>query len=124
MSKPALILLGHGARDPDWKAPMQRLRDRLRAQYPGRIVENAYLQFMTPNLTDCVVPLADQGVNSVCILPVFIAQGGHVKKDISIMLDGLKQDYPRVDFKLETAVGETEAVIAALTEHAAGVACW
>ena len=43
MSK-AVILFAHGARDPEWARPFERLRTALLALSPGLAVETAYSQ--------------------------------------------------------------------------------
>jgi len=114
----ALILLGHGARDPTWSTPMQRLHGKLRAQKPELMVENAFLEFISPKLDECAGKLIAAGANSICILPLFIAQGGHLKNDIALMVQDLTNRYPQVNFRLQRAVGESDAVVDALAQHA------
>src|SRR5690606_32233707 len=82
MSKTAIILFGHGARDPQWARPMERVRDAVRAAAPGVEVEVAFLEFMQPGLVAAIDCLARGGATHVTVVPMFLAQGGHVKKDL------------------------------------------
>ena len=50
MSRSAVILFAHGAREPEWARPFESVRDRLRSE--GLRVEVAYLEIMTPSLED------------------------------------------------------------------------
>ena len=112
----ALILFAHGARDPAWAEPVRRVQAVIRALDPAVRVEVAFLEFMTPTLADCAAALAEEGVGRIVVLPMFIAQGGHLKREVPEILATLRARFPAVDFGLATAVGENEAVIRAMAE--------
>ncbi len=49
MSSHGIVLFGHGARDPRWAEPFERLAARLRgAPSPAAHVTLAFLELMTP----------------------------------------------------------------------------
>lgn len=114
----AIVLFAHGARDPEWAMPLQRVRAAIAARAPQQAVELAFLEFMTPTLPDSVAGLVGQGIERIVVLPMFIAQGGHLKRDLPQMIDGLRGRYPQLEIVLAGAVGENDAVIEAM----AGVA--
>ena len=114
----ALILFAHGARDAAWAQPLHRVQAAIRQQAPDRLVELAFLEFMTPTLAECVADLAAQGARRMVIVPMFIAQGGHLKRDLPVMLDELRSTYPDIGFSLCTAIGENEAVVQAMAAAA------
>ena len=122
MSKTALILFAHGARDPDWASPLHRVKEAINAQVPGMRVELAFLELMQPKLQECAASLSSDGFERIVILPMFIAQGGHIKKDTPLILDELRQTYPTVTFELAGPVGEAENIIQAIAAHALLVA--
>ena len=57
MSAMAVILFGHGARDPEWSGPIERVRAAMRARQPELRVELAFLEFMHPSLAEAVASL-------------------------------------------------------------------
>lgn len=116
--KTALILFAHGARDPEWAAPMRRVQQAVRQQVPGQPVELAFLEFMAPNLVDCANALVADGADKVVVLPMFIARGGHLKKEVPEIIEQLRSTHPGVEFSLAGAVGEHELVIAAMAAAA------
>jgi sirohydrochlorin cobaltochelatase len=120
--KTALILFAHGARDPEWANPMRRVQSVVRDQVAGVPVELAFLEFMSPNLPDCAAQLIAQGAEKVVILPMFIARGGHLKKEVPEMLGELRCTYPNVEFSLGGAIGEHETVVQAMASAALEVA--
>jgi sirohydrochlorin cobaltochelatase len=118
----ALVLLGHGARDPDWAAPLLRVRETLACAKPALAVEPAFLDFMTPTLEDAVAALVGRGAARIVVVPVFLAQGGHLKRDVPRRLDALRRKYPGCALRLAPAVGEASEVIAAIAAQAAAQA--
>ncbi|HSY27624.1 MAG TPA: CbiX/SirB N-terminal domain-containing protein, partial [Burkholderiaceae bacterium] len=71
----ALILFAHGARDPKWAEPFQRLQRLIEAQLPGVVVALAFLELMTPQLPELVAQLLQSGCKDVMVVPVFLGQG-------------------------------------------------
>jgi sirohydrochlorin cobaltochelatase len=120
----ALILFAHGARDPEWAAPLRRVQAAaqlaIEAAQPGTPVELAFLELMTPALPECVATLAAKGVKRITVVPMFIAQGGHLKRDLPVLLDALRSRWPELEFRLAAAIGENPDVIAAMAQAAVG----
>lgn len=110
MSK-AIILFAHGARDPEWADPMRRVQAAIRGLDGNVAVELAFLEFMTPTLAESVNALAAGGASEIVVVPMFIARGGHLKRDLPELLDQLRSTWPTVRFSLCGAIGEDEAVV-------------
>jgi sirohydrochlorin cobaltochelatase len=113
----ALILFAHGARDPRWAAPFERLRDTIRNRQPDLRVELAFLEFMTPALPEIAVAMATDGVTEITLVPVFLGQGGHVLRDLPLLLEEIQQQAPQLKISLQPAVGESPAVVAAMADY-------
>ena len=113
----AMILFAHGARDPAWAAPFERLRQLIRDILPNATVSLAYLELMQPGLPEQVALHAAEGVSEICIIPVFLGQGGHVRRDLPVLISQLQQAHPGVQFKVATAVGEDDAVLQAIARY-------
>ena len=120
--KTALILFAHGARDPEWANPMRRVQSVVRERVVDVPVELAFLEFMSPTLPECAAQLIAQGAEKVVILPMFIARGGHLKKEVPEMLTVLRCTYPNVEFSLGGAIGEHDTVVQAMASAALEVA--
>lgn len=118
----ALILFAHGARDPAWATPLQRVRDLIQERAPGLRVELAFLEFMAPTLADCVADCHAAQLRQIQILPMFIAQGGHLKRELPEMVAHLRQQYPDLEIALAGPIGEMESVIQAMSTAALAVA--
>ena len=113
----ALILFAHGARDPEWAIPLQRVCQRVR-ECSAEPVELAFLEFMAPDLAACAESLIASGRRRIVVLPMFIARGGHLKRELPEMLARLRIRHPGVEFVLEEPVGEQDVVIKAMADVA------
>ncbi|HEX4843538.1 MAG TPA: CbiX/SirB N-terminal domain-containing protein [Limnobacter sp.] len=109
-SKRAIVLFGHGARDPQWAEPMKRLQSILIAQLPQVQVELAFLELMAPSLPDTVACMALGGVSHIQVVPIFFGRGGHLKNDFPVLMTEMQQMYPAVSIEATTAVGQWDAV--------------
>jgi sirohydrochlorin cobaltochelatase len=113
-----LILFAHGARDPRWATPFEAVAGAVRAARPGLPVRLAFLEFMTPTLPAAGAELAAAGCNSITVLPMFLGAGGHVRKDLPLLLDELRQAHPGLGVTLQPAIGEIDSVVAAMAQAA------
>src|SRR5262245_16112594 len=112
MPTSAVILFAHGAREPEWARPFEQVRDRLRAE--GLRVELAYLEIMRPSLEETARVLAAQGAKTVTIVPLFLAQGKHLKRELPEMLEALKREHGDLQFRVTPALGDEPEILAAI----------
>jgi sirohydrochlorin cobaltochelatase len=115
---PALILFAHGARDPRWAAPFEAVAQQVRARRPGLPVRLAFLEFMQPGLSEAGAALVAEGCRHIHVLPMFLGAGGHVRKDLPLLVQQLQQAHPGLQVTLLGAVGEMPAVTAAMADAA------
>jgi sirohydrochlorin cobaltochelatase len=115
----AVVLFGHGARDPQWADPLRSLQTMLVNRLgESFVVELAFLELMEPSLPDVVRCLCLGGVKRVDIIPVFFGRGGHLKKDFPVLLSDLQCAYPEIEIKATEAVGQWDAMWSALAQEA------
>jgi sirohydrochlorin cobaltochelatase len=117
MSEKALILFAHGARDPRWKSPFERLQQLSSAALPQVSVRLACLELMTPQLPETVAALVAEGCTAITIVPVFLGQGGHVLRDLPLLIEELRAQYPALDMTVAAAVGESPEVLQAIAGY-------
>lgn len=117
MAKSSLILFAHGARDPRWAAPFERLQRILQAQSPDIDVSLAFLELMSPRLPERIDQLVAEGCTEATVVPVFFGQGGHVLRDLPVILDEIRQSHPQLAIKASPAVGESEEVLNAIAGY-------
>lgn len=127
----ALILFAHGSRDPDWARPLHGLRDAVAALCPQLPVTLAFLEFMQPTLTQVIAQLASesslgqsgapsqplqplQPLRQLRLVPLFLAQGNHTRRDLAALIAQAQQDHPGLQIEILPALGEVPAVMQAL----------
>jgi sirohydrochlorin cobaltochelatase len=121
MPKTALILFAHGSRDPEWASPLRRVRAAVLDGSPGLRIEVAFLEFLEPRLQDCASTMVAEGFDRIIVVPMFIAQGGHLKNDLPLIIDELRARFPNVVFEMPGPVGEAESVVQAMAAHVLGL---
>ena len=115
----AVILFGHGARDNRWREPFDRLAALWQDQHPSTPVELAFLEMMQPSLERAVANLNAQGANEIIVVPVFFGQGGHLRNDFPVLLEGCRGKFPNIQLSVTPAVGENLAVLQAIIDFGA-----
>ncbi len=116
-----LLLFAHGARDPAWARPFEVVAERLRAARPTTPLALAYLEFMAPDMDAAAQQLADAGCTRVHVMPLFLGTGGHVRRDVPVLLDRLRARHgDAVAWLLHAPVGEHDAVIQAMCDACLG----
>jgi sirohydrochlorin cobaltochelatase len=120
MASRSLILFAHGARDVRWASPFLRLQQMIQAKQPDVTVELAFLEFMSPDLPSLVQRLVQDGYQHATIVPVFFGQGGHVLRDLPIMLEQLRKEHPGLKLDIAEAVGESDEVLGAIAQYCIG----
>jgi sirohydrochlorin cobaltochelatase len=113
-----LILFAHGARDSRWSLPFEAVACSVREREPHLTVQLAFLEFMAPGLIDAGHALVQAGCTRVDVVPLFLGAGGHVRKDLPLLLAELAASHPQVAWQLRSAIGEVDSVIDAMAQAA------
>ena len=107
----AVILFGHGSRDPLWRLPMETVAARLRAQHPEVAVRCAYLELDAPDLGTAAGELVAAGAGRITVVPMFLGTGRHAREDLPGLVRALETAHPHVAFVLQKPVGEDGRVL-------------
>jgi len=114
MTMRGLLLFAHGARDSRWSLPFEAVQARMRELAPSTPVELAFLEFMSPTLVEAGHRLAAAGCTRVEVVPLFLGAGGHVRRDIPLLVAALEAAHPDVHWEPRPAIGEIDSVIDAM----------
>jgi len=123
MTTDALILFAHGARDPRWAEPFVAIVERVRVLSPGRRVELAFLELMQPSLPDAVAALVAAGERRITIVPAFLGQGGHIRRDLPVLIDELRTRHAGIELFIAPTLGEVTPVLDAIANFCAESHC-
>jgi sirohydrochlorin cobaltochelatase len=112
----AIVLFGHGSRDPRWKEPFEATRTEVERQMPAACVRLAFLEHTPPDLDAAVAALAADGHRAIEVVPLFLGAGAHVRNDIPAQAAAAAERHS-VSVRVQPFVGESPAVIAAIARH-------
>ncbi|MCD2511973.1 sirohydrochlorin chelatase [Comamonas endophytica] len=122
MTSPAptcgVILLGHGSRDPLWRAPIEAVQARIAQAQPQTPCCCAYLELTAPDLGQAADQLIARGVQRLRITPMFLGTGKHAREDIPRLVAELKARHPGIAVEVQASVGEDARVTALLAQIA------
>lgn len=116
--KRGILLFGHGARNPDWAAPFLAIRDLIRVRDAATPVELGFLELMRPTFDEAVDALVAANVAEVVVVPIFMAAGSHIRKDLPQMAADAMDRHPDINITLAAPVGEAQPVLAAMADYA------
>lgn len=111
----ALVLFAHGARDAQWSEPFRAVRQAVATRRPDLTVELAFLELMQPALGDCVAQLVKDGHTRITVAPLFLAQGGHLKKDLPRLLKDLSARHGAAEITMLPPIGEVTELLDAIS---------
>jgi len=115
----AIILLGHGSRDPLWRRPIEAVAERLGRAHPAAAVRCAYLELEPPDLATAAADLVASGARHIAVVPMFLGTGKHGREDLPGLVESLRQGHPEVVFQLQRPVGDDPRLLDLLAKIAA-----
>jgi sirohydrochlorin cobaltochelatase len=109
MPDTAFVLVAHGSRDPGWAEPFARLAAHVGARL-------AFVEMGAPTVDEAVQQALAEGARTVRILPLFMAVGRHVRRDIPASVEALRAAHPDRAIEILPSLGESERFWDALAE--------
>lgn len=85
------ILVAHGSSDTHWSDTFVGLTEPTRSNHPDTRL--AFMELSHPSIEQVVAEGYDNGFNDFKVLPLFLAKGKHLKKDIPTILKKLEEQY-------------------------------
>jgi sirohydrochlorin cobaltochelatase len=116
----ALIVFGHGSRDPLWAETLEALREHLRSALPGMEVELAYLEFLKPTLAECADALWQRGCRDIAVMPAFVAEGQHLRRELPRLVEQARSGREGLSIILLPAMGDLPEVQEAVVRFVQG----
>lgn len=114
----ALVLIGHGSRDPLWRVPIETLAERVSQRSPALAVRCAYLEWASPDVAGAVHALVTQGHQCIRLMPLFFGMGKHAREDMPMLVQALREEHPGLTLQVMPSAGEQSAVIDLLADLA------
>jgi len=120
-TNPALLVVGHGSRDPRGAREFHELVDLVRRRNPSLSVEGGFIELSRPPISECVDHLAQRGAQSVAAVPLMLLAAGHAKDDIPATLVREKMSHPGMNFSYGRALGIRSELLELMDERISAV---
>ncbi|NLU65868.1 sirohydrochlorin chelatase [Streptomyces sp. HNM0574] len=113
-TRPALVVIAHGSRDPRHAATVAALCARVRAMHRGLRVEVGHLDFHTETVPRVLRRLYREGVREVVALPLLLTRAFHAKSDIPSVLREVTDALPGLTIRQAPVLGPHPLLVSAL----------
>ncbi|MSP47717.1 MAG: sirohydrochlorin chelatase [Alphaproteobacteria bacterium] len=106
MNDTAVMVCGHGSRDPDAIREFQALATGLKARLAHYDLESGYLEFAKPVIQESLAKLVERGAKRILAVPGMLFAAAHVKNDLPWELNTFAAAHPgvTVNFGRELAI--------------------
>lgn len=119
-SEPALLIVGHGSRDPRGAQEFHELVSLVRDHAPMP-VEGGFIELSRPPISECVNNLRERGAREVTAVPLMLLAAGHAKDDVPATLVREKMTHPDLDFHYGRALGIRPELLELMDERISAV---
>ena len=114
---PALLVVGHGSRDPRGAREFHELVALARERDPSLAVEGGFIELSRPPISECVSRLVENGARRIAAVPLMLLAAGHAKDDIPATLVREKTSHPGIDFGYGRALGVRPELLELMDER-------
>src|ERR671914_948198 len=118
---PALLIVGHGSRDPRGVREFHELVGLVRRRKPSLKVEGGFIELSRPPISECVDRRADRGARTAAAVPLMLLAAGHAKDDIPATLVREKMGHPEMSFSYGRALGIRSELLELVDERISAV---
>ncbi|MFK0293235.1 sirohydrochlorin chelatase [Streptomyces sp. NPDC090442] len=118
-TRPTLLVIAHGSRDPRHAATVSALCARARKLRPELRVEVGHLDFNAPRVPRVLERLSADGVRNVVALPLLLTRAFHAKSDIPAVLHEAAARLPLLSVHQAEVLGPSSLLTGALERRLA-----
>ncbi len=122
MTETAVLLCGHGSRDPEAVAEFELAARALRPRLPEFDFATGYLEFARPTIRDGLALLAGRGARRILAIPGMLFAASHVKNDLPWEMNSFIAENPGIDVRLGRDLGIDPKLLHAAADRIAAAA--
>jgi sirohydrochlorin cobaltochelatase len=100
MTETAVLICGHGSRDPEAIAEFELVAAALRPCLPELDFATGYLEFARPTIRDGLAALTARGAQRILAIPGMLFAASHVKNDLPREMNSFMADNPGIEVRL------------------------
>jgi len=122
MTERAVLICGHGSRDPEAIAEFELVAAALRPRLPNFAFATGYLEFARPTIRDGLAELTSAGARQILAIPGMLFAASHVKNDLPWEMNSFMADNPGIDVRLGRDLSIDPKLLQAAADRIAAVA--
>jgi sirohydrochlorin cobaltochelatase len=119
MTGTAVLICGHGSRDPEAIAEFELVAAALRPRLPQFDFATGYLEFARPTIRDGLETLAARGARQILAVPGMLFAASHVKNDLPWEMNTFLADNPGIEVRLARDLSIDPKLLRAASERIA-----
>ena len=113
-----LLIIAHGSRNPQSNKETATLTDAIRSRKNNfDIIDYAFLELAEPGISASVSSLANRGAKKISVLPLFLAKGNHMVRDIPEKIKTVCQEYPDIEINMLPHIGAADEMPDLILRH-------
>lgn len=118
--KTGVVLVDHGSQRPESNALLEDLARAFAERFSDRyeIVEPAHMELAEPTIAQAFEACVKRGAERVVILPLFLAPGRHMTRDIPALAARAAAQYPGVEYRVAPPLGRDALILELLAKRA------
>jgi sirohydrochlorin cobaltochelatase len=122
MTETAVLICGHGSRDPEAVAEFELVAAALRRRLSDFEFATGYLEFARPTIRDGLAALAARGARQILAIPGMLFAASHVKNDLPWEMNSFMADNPGIEVRLGRELAIDAKLLRAAADRVAGAA--
>jgi precorrin-8X/cobalt-precorrin-8 methylmutase len=100
----AIVIAGHGSRDPEGVSEFEQLAKLVRQRAGERHVKHGFLEFARPTIDEAARTLIKTGDQRIAIVPLVLLAANHAKNDLPTEVLALQQEFPATQLHYGSAL--------------------
>ncbi len=104
-SPSALLIVGHGTREPAGIRQFREIVQRVSEQDPHGLVRAAFLEFERPTVDEALARLAGESADEIRVLPLLLFAAGHAKEDIPALVEQARPGLDGIPVRVTSHLG-------------------
>ncbi len=104
-NKYAIVIAGHGSRDPDGVREFEELLALVRMRAKQNSVSHGYLEFASPTIEQALETSVNEGARQVVMVPAVLLAARHAKNDMPSEMLAMARLHPDTDFHFGAPLG-------------------
>src|SRR5690242_836843 len=121
MNDPAVLLCGHGSRDPDAIGEFEIAAAALRRRLASPDFATGYLEFARPTIQEGLGDLVARGASRILAVPGMLFAASHVKNDLPWEMNSFMAENSGIEVKLVRDLAIDPKLLAAAADRIASV---